>query len=531
MQIQNIAFSKVRQFSDRDIHYQTKPEDFQDFIAYLPTETELIRAASDRKSFPVDRKLLKEVLLDQYKNVGLHPLQKEHIDLLENENTFTLVTAHQPCLFSGPLYYITKILSTVKLAAHLNKSQDQFRFVPVFINGSEDHDFDEIGHLNLFNKKVTWQTAQTGAIGRMSLEGIPEAIREACDILGASDDAQNISKLLHNSLEKSADYNEFVSHFVNGLLGHTGIVLCMMDDVRIKKAIMPIIKKEVLHAASQHLVVETQEAIESRLGYKPQAFARGINMFYMTDGQRARIEKEGDEYKVLDTDISFSEAEMEAEIESHPERFSPNVVIRPLMQEAILPNVAYVGGGGELAYWMERRSQFESFDLFYPCLIRRNSLMILSKSQSAAIEKLGLQVEELFEKEDDIIRDFLQNQTDVELGLNEEINMITKAMSIIAEKAEVIDPTLKPAVLAESSKIEKQIEQIESRIRRSLKKQEETQVNQIKNLKSKLFPGNGLQERTDNFLQYYVLFGPQIEQKLMEELNPLDKAFKVFIDK
>ena len=254
-------------------------------------------------------------------------------------------------------------------------------------------------------------------------------------------------------------------------------------------------------------------------------------MFYMTDGQRARIEKEGGVYKVLDTNISFSEAEMEAEIESHPERFSPNVVIRPLMQEAILPNVAYVGGGGELAYWMERKSQFDAFGLFYPCLIRRNSLMILSKSQSAAIEKLGLQVEELFEKEDDIIRDFLQKQTDVELDLNEEISMITKAMSLIADKAEVIDPTLKPAVLAESSKIEKQIEQIESRIRRSLKKQEETQVNQIKNLKSKLFPGNGLQERTDNFLQYYVLFGPQIEQKLMEELNPLDKAFKVFIDK
>lgn len=531
MQIEKLAFDKIGQFSARDVHYQTNPADFLPYMTFLPDMEGLLSAAKERQNYPVDRTLLKEVFEKQYSTIETHPAQRTAIDLISDPKTFTIVTAHQPCLFTGPLYYVTKILSAVKLAAVLNGASSEFNFIPVFINGSEDHDFEEVSSVQLFNKKFTWNTPQTGAVGRMSTEGLDQAIEEVSSVLGTNSSADEIKEILISCYHDCEDYNEYVFKFVNKLLGHTGILMITMDDKDIKKAIVPIIKKEVFEGISHDLVVETQRSIESNLGYKQQAFAREINMFYMSDGHRGRIEKEGNLFTISDSTQTFSLEEMDHEIDNHPENFSPNVITRPLMQEAILPNIAYVGGGGELAYWLERKTQFAAFDIFFPCLIRRNSVMILSKSQISTIEKLGLSVEKLFDQEDDIIKYFLEQQTDVDLNLSEEIQSISKAMQLISEKAEAIDPTLKNAVLAESSKIEKQIEQIEGRIRRSLKKQEETHVNQIKNLKSKLFPGNnGLQERNDNYLQYYVMFGKNIEETLLELLNPLDKHFIILSD-
>ena len=530
MQIERISFDKIPQFSNRDRQYQTNPETFSDFIKYMPTEDGLLQAARDRKSFTTDRNLLVSVLEEHYKSFKIEDLQKENLLALADENTFTIITAHQPCLFTGPLYYVTKLFSAVNLSKRLNNNNEGFKFVPVFINGSEDHDFEEVASLNIYNKSVSWQTEQTGPVGRMELDGLEKALEDLVSVMGTGETATTIKEKIKACLYTCNNYNDFVFKFVNVFFGYTGILVLTMDDAALKKAFIPIMKKEILEEASLESVQNTQAKIEELLGYKAQAFARPINLFYLSDGNRGRIERDGEGFIIIDSNKRFTEDELMVELEAHPESFSPNVVLRPLFQEFILPNVAYVGGGGELAYWMERKQQFQDFGIFFPTLIRRNSLMIISKSQNQMLSKVGFSIDEIFALEDDLIRTYLERKSHGELDLSLENEQISKIMNDISEKAEAIDPTLKNAVLAEANKIGKQVEQIESRIRRSLKQQEETQVNQIKTLKSKLFAGNGLQERTDNFFQFYLSMGEKLTEQFESLLDPLDKEFLDLVD-
>jgi uncharacterized protein YllA (UPF0747 family) len=214
-----------------------------------------------------------------------------------------------------------------------------------------------------------------------------------------------------------------------------------------------------------------------------------------------------------------------AELYGHPERFSPNVVMRPLYQEHTLPNLVYIGGGGEIAYWLERKKQFEFFDIPFPILMRRNSAMLIPAYIKNQIDDLGLDLTTFFENEDQIINKFLAEQTSVEIDLTSEKAEIEKSFGKIAWKAEQIDPSLAKWIAAESTKNQKLLEQMESRIRRSIKKREENKVKQIGKIKNKLFPGNGLQERYDNFFQYYLEEGPILIDHLIEAFDPVSNEF------
>jgi bacillithiol biosynthesis cysteine-adding enzyme BshC len=530
MTIQEIPFNNIPQFSERDIRYQVNPEQFSDYYAYEPTLEGLKTAINDRKNYHVNRSLIVDKLKSDYKRINANKLQIDNIESLNKTNTFTVVTAHQPSLLTGPLYYVTKLFSAVKLASVITNSLPDVHIVPIFINGSEDHDFEEINHLNIFGKALIWENEERGPIGRKSVAGLQEVITQFTQILGGGISSKEIEKTLNDALIGSSNYNEFTFKLINGLFGHTGILVLSMDDKDLKNAFIPIIKKEIFKSPSQTLVAQAQEKIHAQFGYKAQAYARDINFFYLSDQSRERIELIDNKYVVLNTNITFTKEEMMTEIESHPERFSPNVIIRPLFQEFLLPNIAYVGGGGELAYWLERKVQFEAFGIFYPVLIRRNSTIIISKSQVKQLEKLNIEFLDIFKDENEIIKNYLSEQAEGNLSIKEEKEGLKNLILGIAEKANNIDPTLKSYVEAEGKKLEKSLDQIEGRIVRSYKNQEEISVGQIKNLKSKLFPNNGIQERYDNYFQFYQSTGKRLEELMLENLNPLNKNMLCFID-
>lgn len=531
MTIEEIAFDKVVQFSDRDVSYQLQPELYTEFINYLPTVDGLKKAIEGRKDFKVDRDLLYSQLMDAYKNVDATELQLEHIESLKQPNTYTVVTAHQPSLLTGPLYYVTKLFSTVKLAKAISESLTGIKIVPIFINGSEDHDFEEVDHLQIFGKSIKWINEEKGAIGRKSLKGLEEAISEFTAILGSGASSQDVTKVLLKSLEESNTYNDFTFKMINGLFGHTGIIVLSMDNKAFKQSFIPIIKKEIFEKPSQAIILKTQEEIHEKFGYKAQAFPREINFFYLSNQSRERIEYNDGKYNILNTNTSFTKDEMLNEIEMHPDKFSPNVITRPLFQEFILPNLAYVGGGGELAYWLERKEQFNTFGIFFPALIRRNSTMVISKSQLKQMDKLGISVEEIFHSENDIIKKHLESQAGDNLNIQNEKDQLKNLIESLAHKAEEVDLTLKSFVEAEGKKLEKALDHIEGRLIRSYKSQEEVSVTQIRNIKSKLFPNNGIQERSDNYFQFYQSMGKGIEEAMLENLNPLNLNMLCFIDK
>jgi len=526
MAIHKIDFADVPQLSARDKAYQSDQNPFESLIKYKPELASFAQAIEDRKQFPVDRTLLVNVLQEQYKELPSSELSLNNIELLKSKKTFTVITAHQPVLFTGPLYYIIKIFSAINMAEKLKLTHPEYDFVPVFISGGEDHDFDEVNKCKLYGKTIEWQQDKVGSVGRMNLDGIDEAIKALEGILSDKEDAQRAKQWIRDACTNSTTYSEMTTRLVHSIFNKYGLVILNPDHKDLKAAFADVMKREILEQSSAPLVKETQAKIES-LGYKPQAFARDINLFYLQDGSRERIELVDSVYQVLNTNISFSESEILSELERHPERFSPNVIMRPLYQETILPNLAYIGGGGELAYWIERKTQFEAFGVFFPILIRRASAMLLTGGNAKNMNKLNISIDNVFEDEDRLIAKLVESESSVELDLTKEVESVQNIFASIAERAKIIDPTLEGKVLAEGSKQLKVIEQLESRLRRTIKAQQETQVNKIRKVKSSLFPNNGLQERHDNFFQYYDMYGDRLLDELKKSIDSLEKNFIV----
>jgi bacillithiol biosynthesis cysteine-adding enzyme BshC len=401
----------------------------------------------------------------------------------------------------------------------------------VFVNGGEDHDFEEVNHANIFGKKITWDAPDVGgSVGAMSTASLPAALELLKGLLGQSEHAQEIFTTINAAYSNHELYGSAANDLVNQLFGRYGLVTINMNVPELKRLFIPIIREEIFSQPSQPLIEATQRQLVEA-GFSSQAHAREINLFYLQPGRRDRIVKNGAGFEVLDTDLKFSPTAMEEELTSHPERFSPNVALRPLFQELILPNLAYVGGGGEIAYWLERKSQFAHFNINFPMLIRRNSVLWVDKAASSRLDKLGLSISELFQETEALIRHFVEKNTDNDLSLELEKMALQSLFDSIQQKALQVDPTLEKTVAAEAVKQLKIVEQLEGRLMRAEKQKQETTINQIRNLKEKFFPNNGLQERVDNFLNLYTKYGATLFDVLKENLDPLVSGMVIVEDK
>ena len=530
MEILKIPFEKVPQLSSKDIAYAIANPKLRPFYKYEVTLEAFKDVIEDKKKDATNRAVLVEVLKQQYTELDLNDAVQQNIESLAHSNTFTVVTAHQPTLFTGPLYYIYKIISTIHLAENLNKKYPDYHIVPIFVNGAEDHDFEEVNHASIFNKKLEWQSGEKGSVGSMKTASLETVLSELKEILGDAENAQYLYQLLQTAYTSHERYGTATLHLVNELFKEYGLVVIDMNHAALKKLFIPVMEEELLHQTSQQFVEKTQAELE-QLGFSSQAHVREINLFYLREQMRERIVHEGDTFKVLNTDYTFTKGEIIQELHKHPEYFSPNVVLRPLYQEMVLPNLAYIGGGGEIAYWLERKSQFEHFSVNFPMLVRRNSVLWMDKGSVNRMEKLELRVEDLFEATETLVKQYIAKHSEGELSLADEKVALENLFQQIAEKAKSVDSTLEKVVLAEAAKQVKSLEQIESRLVKSEKQRHETALNQIRSLRDKFFPNNGLQERSDNFMSIYLKYGTEFFTVLKENLDPLDKNFIVILEK
>lgn len=529
MKIQQIPFDRIEQIAPRDKAYALQYPGLTPFYKYPPTWEGFGMAIQDKAKESMRRDLLVKVLKEQYQNIPTSERVMANIERLAEGNTFTVTTAHQPSLFTGPLYYIYKIISTIKLAQQLGEHFPDYQFVPIFITGGEDHDFEEVNHLHLFGKTLSWESGESGSVGMMKSESLATVLEAVKQVLGSTENAHRISALLDAAVNDQEFYSGTARQLADALFQDYGLVQLDGNHPELKRSFIPIIKREIFQQASKPLVEATVAQLEA-LGFSEQAFPREINFFYLMPGLRERIVWNGEAYEVLHTEWRFSRESLEQEIEQHPERFSPNVVMRPLYQEWLLPNLAYIGGGGELAYWLERKSQFEHFGINYPVLVRRNSVLWIDDTQAQKMEKLGLDAAALFHDTEQLIKDYVKSQSDHELSIAEEKAQLEQLYQSVEAKANSIDPTLAKAVAAEATKQFKVLEQLEGRLMRAEKQKHDTAINQIRSLKDKLFPGNGLQERKDNFIPFFLKYGTTFFDVLMKELEPLQAEFVVVVD-
>lgn len=528
MQKTLIPFHQVKQLSATDLAYISGDPRLQGFYQYEPSLDSFKEILLNKERGTYPRADLVQALTAQYTKLNTTEAVQENIEALLHENTFTIVTAHQPSLFLGPLYFLYKALTTIVLAeAVQDMTGGRRRIVPVFVLGSEDHDLAELNSINLYGKKITWPSEETGAVGSMSTESLAPVLAELKTILGDSPAAQSLFQIVHSAYADQATIADATRAILNYLFGAYGLLVLDMNQPLLKRHFAPIIKAELTEMPSVSIVNSTAAQLNA-LGFKTQATPRDINLFYLKKGLRERIVLENGTYKVLNTNIEFTKEEILSEVDAHPENFSPNVVLRPVYQELVLPNLAYVGGGGELAYWLERRDLFRHFGVQFPMLVRRHSVLWLDQDVQKKLAKLGFSPAEFFEDTEVLVRQYVEKNASTEISLSPEIESLKDVFERLAQKASATDPTLENAVRADAVKAVAALEQWEGRLRRTEKQKHEVSINQLRALKEKLFPANGLQERYDNFIPYLLKNGDSFIHTLKEGFAPFDKGFLIF---
>jgi bacillithiol synthase len=525
-----IPYRQAATFSKIVTDYIDQADALKSFYKYPPSLNGIQKAIEERKDFSTNRDVLVTELKKQY-GVLLDGKVARNIDALLSHDTFTVTTAHQPNILTGPLYFIYKILHAIKLAEHLKTSLLQYNFVPVYYMGSEDADLDELGHIYLNGKKLKWETKQTGAVGRMIID---KEFLHLVDVvegqLGVMPFGKDIIGLVKNFYKKGTLIQDATFQFVHALFAEYGLIVLIPDNASLKKQAISIFEDDLLHQRPSELVGKTIEKIDEA-GYKVQANPREINLFYLNDGVRERIEKVSGEWKVVNGKERFTETELLKELQEYPERFSPNVILRGIFQETILPNIAFIGGGGELAYWLQYGDLFAHYKAPLPVLVLRNSFLVIEKSWQEKINKLGFTTEDFFLPEQKLLNKLVARESKNVTKLNGSLTQVEQLYELLKKQAGQVDTSLTNHVEALKTKAVYRLQELEKKMLRAEKRKFTDQQRQIHTVKSWLFPGNGLQERYDNIMYYYAIWGKEFIQKLYEHSLSLEQEFVILSEK
>ncbi len=523
-----LSFRDTNYFSDLICDYLEEHPSLNPFYKRFP-KLENFRAQilEKKNSYPLESRIvLNHVLQQQYKTMDISAATQKNIESLKEESTFTITTGHQLNLFTGPLYFLYKIISTINLTKQLKAEYPEFNFVPIYWMASEDHDFEEINYFNFKGKKVKWDRASSGAVGELSTNGLNDVFKTFSSEIGQGKNADYLRSLFEEGYVKHDNLADATRYIANKLFTKEGLVIIDANASELKRLFIPFIEKDLFSNTSYKKVTQTCELL-SELGHKIQVNPREINLFYITENLRERIVFENEVFKVNDTNISWNKTDLLAEVNEFPERFSPNVIMRPLYQEVILPNLCYIGGGGELAYWFEFKAFFEAVNVPFPILLLRNSALVKTEKHTEKQEKLGLSLQNLFLKQEALVNQQVKKLSDINIDFSSQKATLKSQFKHLYDLANQTDKSFLGAVAAQEKKQLKGLHNLEKRLLKAQKRKLSEQIKRIKVLQNDLFPGQSLQERNLNFSELYLEFGDDLISKLLKELKPLSSEFLV----
>jgi bacillithiol biosynthesis cysteine-adding enzyme BshC len=529
----SIPYSATGVFSSLVNDYISGNGTARDYVPYTPNLEGIKKAIQQRKFSAIQRQTLVSVLENQYhllgtikdeKNTAAFEKVQANIGLLKNDNCFAVTTAHQPNLFTGPLYFFYKIIHVIKLAAELKAQFPENDFVPVYYMGSEDADLAEVGSYNIDGAKHQWKTKQTGAIGRMLVDDhLLQLLQNLEGYWTVKPDGKEALAIIKSAYKKGNTINQSTLQMVHLFFGQYGLVVVQPDDAKLKSLFVEVMQKELTTQFSHIAIQPTLKSLSEN--YHVQSEGRAINLFYLKDATRNRIEKTGELFSVVDTNIQFTQAEIIQELQAHPDRFSPNVILRGAYQETIIPSVVFVGGGGELAYWMELKNVFEQAGVDYPVIILRNSFLFINDKQAKQWASLEFNIEALFNSTQALEIAFVKTQSVENLVLTEHIASLTDLYKLIQQDVIKIDSSLGDHALNLSVQAQKKLALLEKKMIRAEKRKQHTSLARIHSIKSELFPDNNLQERVENFSNWVGDFGWSWVEAILNNSNSVDASF------
>jgi len=504
MNYQSIPIDRTGKFSKLIIDYSAKYEQLDSFIesqisiGNFGLKKESVNFSKEKRELIVAR------LIEQNKN--LKKFNKRLVEKMLSSNTYTVTTGHQLCLFGGPQYFLSKIITTIKLAQDLKSNYPNCDFLPVFWMASEDHDFDEINSVKLFGKELKTSQIGLGPVGRLSASLFTDQLMELRNIVGESENGNSLIELFELAYNSSNSLSEATRIWVSELFGDTDLLILDGDDVELKKSFASIMKDELVVRQSNSIIENTSIKLKG-LGYHQQVTSREINLFYIEDNVRERIVYVEGRYEVLNTEFSFSESEILSLLDKSPEKFSPNAVFRPVYQESILPNLAYIGGPGELAYWFQLKENFDRLNVSFPLLCLRDSYMVIQKKLHDQFTQLGFELSDVFLDEEELIKEYIKKHAGDEMHFEKEEELLENLKQQLLTKVEGVDGSLMGMVSAEMKGIEKLFTKLEKRLIKAQKAKEEVNIGKLRKFKKHVLPNNTLAEREQSFVPDYLKLG------------------------
>jgi bacillithiol biosynthesis cysteine-adding enzyme BshC len=525
-----IPIADTQAFSKLVVDYAHGAEALADFYGLRPDVRAFEAQMKAKAKFDSEhRYILVKALTEQYSRLKSVQVDSEKVEknvlALEHANTFTVTTGHQLNLFTGPLYFWFKIVHAIRLARSLKRAYPDYDFVPVYWMATEDHDFAEINHIHLYGGTPRWNRPDGGAVGRMTLEGMDKVLEDLGEVLGPGNNADRLRDLFKRAYTEQHTLADATRYLVHEFFADDGLVIVDGDDPHLKalmhRAVGLEMKERVTHKASS----EALAALDS--AYHVQVNPREINLFYLDDEGRNRLEVHEKGWHVVDRDKLFTPESFDAERAAHPERFSPNVLMRPLYQEVILPNLAYIGGGAEVAYWMELKASFEAQGVPFPILFLRNSAMMVGSKENEKREKLGLSWTDLFQKTEGLVNTLVSEASNENLDFSEYEETLNRLFDEMEQVASRTEKSFEGAVRAQKQKQLNGLEKLQKRLLKAEKRKHDQLVDRILQLKETLFPAGKLQERYDNFIPYYLEYGSDYKKALFDHLDPWTFDFHI----
>lgn len=504
----SFPYQQTGYFSRVITDYLDGKEFLRNFYDHPVTPAGIDAAIQDRSRFPTDRILLVRTLREQYEGMEVPEAVDKNLQNLAFDNTFTITTAHQPAIFTGNLYFVYKVLHVIKIASALKEIYPERNFVPVFYMGCEDADLEELGHIYLGKEKLSWDTHQTGAVGRMKTDGLDKIVDRIEGEFSGEPFGPELLKIFRDCYLNADSIQQATFKLLHHLFGSYGLIVLIPDNRLLKSALRGIFRDDLTNHIPFRVTEENVRLLSEQ--YPIQANPREINLFYLKDNIRERIDLKDGRFFVHNTSLHFTPVEMEKELANFPERFSPNVILRGIYQCTILPDIIFVGGGGETAYWLELKTLFHHYRVPYPVLVLRNSFLLIKKSLLQKMEKTGFGSETVFNPPEELMESYVRNHSDRQLSLEKQLSELRGFYTTVKNISGEVDKTLEQHVEKLEVQAIQKLEELEKKIIRAEKKNYEEVRRRIYEIREILFPLDNLQERVDNFIPWYALYGKHI---------------------
>lgn len=516
------AYDKVGEFFSGDFRH----------LASFRHQTEKV------KSRDMDLESLGEVLLEQNREYGCGSQTCENIERLTRDRACAVVTGQQVGLFSGPLYTIYKALTTIKLSEHLNQNF-QGNYVPVFWLASDDHDFAEIDHINLLNEdnqvekihyKPSSSTLKIPASKLILSAEISNCIQCLQDLTRNSEFKPKILSHLSEAYQAGRSFAEAFAGWMTRLFMSYGLVFVDASHPGLKKLGKKVFAHEIAeYSPSTKRALETSNKLR-QAGYHTQIqLHEGILNLFLVEQERQTIKSKDEDFFVKGAGQTYKKSELLALLDEKPEIFSPNVLHRPIYQDALLPTVAYVGGPAEIAYFAQMKGVYESFGLPMPVIYPRKTVTVIEKKVNSILENFGADIQDIWKDVDGIIRESVKKQVpgSIDEVFRNASSHLGQEFQSIKQEVMAFDPALKKSVDLASKRMNRQMRFLEEKILRAAKKRNETITQQLQKAKNNLYPTNRLQERVFNIVPFLIKYGYAFLDKLYETIDLEDYDHQV----